>query len=375
MRALVYHGNNDIRYDSNFPNPEIKYPTQVKLKIDYCGICGSDLHELLDGPIFFQEANPISGKGFKQCMGHEMCGEIVEIGPKVTGFKIGDKVVVDACGTCNNKSNLGSKDLDLCEACEIGKYNCCEKLGFIGLGFDNGGFADEVVLDFNHLIKYNPDILPVEIAAVTEPLAVAWHAVSQSGIQHNHSALILGAGPIGLSTIFALKGNKIQNIVISEPSKARRELAQSFGIKTFDPSKYSNEPESLAALKSLSHDGKGFHRTYDCSGIPVTFNASIKLLRTGGIATNIAIWGHKPIDFYPMNLTLHETFLTGSMCYTKKDFQAVIRAYEDGLIDPQEVKNLVTAVIPIKDCAEKGFKELINNNAKHIKILVTPHLD
>lgn len=375
MRAVVYHGNNDIRYDDNFPTPEIKFPTQVRLKVDYCGICGSDLHELLDGPIFFKESNGISGKGFKQCMGHEMCGEIVELGQQVTDYNIGDKVLVDTCGTCLSKKNLGLKDLELCEACEVGKYNCCESLAFIGLGFDNGGFADEVVLDQNHLIKYNPKVIPVEIAAVTEPLAVAWHAVTQSRIESQNSALILGAGPIGLATIFALKGNRIDYIVISEPAKARRELAQCFGVKTFDPSQYSQEKESLAALKSLSPDGKGFHRTYDCSGIPVTFNAAIKMLRTGGVATNIAIWGHKAIDFYPMNLTLHETFLTGSMCYTKKDFQAVIKAYEDGLIDPAEVKHLVTAVIPIKDCIEKGFQELIRNNAKHIKILVTPHLD
>jgi (R,R)-butanediol dehydrogenase/meso-butanediol dehydrogenase/diacetyl reductase len=369
MKAVLYHGRGNITYDANYPQPDDPKDTQVKIKIDFCGICGSDLHEFLDGPIFFSELSVKSSP----CMGHEICGEVLKVGANVSDFKLGDKVVVDACGTCLVKKHLQPIDKQsICEACQQGRYNCCDSLGFIGLGFGNGGLSEMVLLEERHLIKYNPDVIPVEIAALCEPLSVAWHAATQSGVEVHHSTLILGGGPIGLATIFALKGKNVKSIVISEPAKARRELAEKFGIRTFDPCAFNDPQECNKALKQLSLDGKGFDKTYDCSGIPATFNTSVEVLRAGGVATNVAIWGHKPIDFYPMNVTLHEKYITGSMCYTKRDFESVIKAFEAGLIDPNEVKELVTSVIDLSNCIEKGFQELIQHKNKHIKILVRP---
>ncbi|KAK6205043.1 sorbitol dehydrogenase [Scheffersomyces amazonensis] len=379
MKAIVYHGNKDVRFDSEFPEPKIIHPTQVKIKVDYCGICGSDLHEYIDGPIFFKnEYNAISHNYYQQVMGHEISGEIVELGAEADPqLKVGQKVVVEATGTCVDKAMLEEKELSQCGSCSQGYTNACDFISFYGLGFDNGGFSEYMVIGDHHLIPYPEELLPPDIAALTEPLAVGWHGVRTSPIKPGESALILGAGPIGLSTIFALKGNNIglKNIVICEPAAARRKLAASFGVTVFDPSPFNDDESKLTQeLLRLSSDGWGFHHIYDCSGNKVTFDMSISALRTGGTATNLAIWHHKPIPFYPMDLTLHEKFITGSMCYTRRDFEQVIQAYKDGLINPEEVKTLITAKIPIESGFKDGFLELVNHKDKHIKILVTPHL-
>ncbi|KAK6460039.1 sorbitol dehydrogenase [Scheffersomyces coipomensis] len=377
MRGIVYHGNKDVRFNPDCPEPEIKHPTQVKIKVDYCGICGSDLHEYLDGPIFFKnEYNVTSHNHFKQIMGHEISGEIVELGSNANkNLKVGDKVVIEATGTCTDKPMLESKDVTQCGSCAQGYYNACDNISFYGLAFDNGGFSEYLVVGDHHVIQYPKELIRPDIAALCEPLAVSWHGVRTSQIKPGESALILGAGPIGLSTILALKGNNITDIVISEPALARRKLAQTLGAKIFDPTPFGDEDEEplTKELLKLSPDGWGFHHIYDCSGIQQTFDMSISTLRTGGLATNLAIWHHKPIPFYPMDLTLHEKFITGSMCYTRIDFEQVIEAYKKKLIDPKEVELLITAKIAIEDGFEKGFMELINHKEKHIKILVSPN--
>ncbi|CUM65892.1 uncharacterized protein PRCAT00003542001 [Priceomyces carsonii] len=372
MRGIVFHGKGDIRYEESYPEPQIQNADEVKLKVSYCGICGSDLHEYLDGPIFFKDArNEVSNKPNVQCMGHEMSGEIVEIGSNVKSLKVGDKVVVDATGTCLDRvrfpgtPNFKNKP---CGSCADGIYNACDHIGFTGLGFADGGFADYCVVGESHAIRY-PDTIPDDVAALTEPLAVAWHAVRTSHIDSKGSALVLGAGPIGLGTIFALKGHQVQKIVVVEPSLARRNLARKFGVEVFDPSGFNSVEETVTQLRKLSNNGYGFSHSYDCSGIPATFNMSVQALKANGVSTNLAIWPHKAINFFPMDLTLHEKYLTGSMCYVRKDFEEVIQAYEQGLLNPHEVSELITSVIPLKDGIEKGFKELVFHKDKHIKIL------
>lgn len=376
MKAIVYHGNKDIRYTDSHPSPNITHETEVKIKVDFCGICGSDLHEYLDGPIFFQgEKSEISNISKVQCMGHEISGEVVEIGPEVKALKVGEKVVVEASGTCLDRYRFpdapNAKKPNCC-ACHDDHRNACDHIGFVGLGFMDGGFSDYCIVGQEHVVPYPEDLIPADVAAITEPLSVAWHAVRTSNFQPGQLALVLGSGPIGLAAIIALKGHKAGKIVVSEPALSRRVLAQDFGAEVIDPKDYSYE-ECIKALKLMTVDGFGFHHSYDCSGIAATFNASVHSLRTFGTATNIAIWPHKPIDFYPMDVTFKEKVITGSMCTTRLDFEQVIDAYKKGLIDPNEVKRFITSRIHLEDGIEKGFMELINNKDKHIKILMTPN--
>jgi len=380
MKALVYKGNKDIRLEEDYPEPTIVHPHEVKIKVDFCGICGTDLHEYEEGPIFFSnetgkdKTNVISHKYFQQAMGHEFCGEIVELGSKTDpNLKVGQKVVIEATGTCMDREYLETDDREKCCSCAQGAYNACDNIAFYGLGFSDGGFAEYCVIGDHHVIPYPEDIIPVEIAALTEPLAVAWHGVAKTHVGPQDTVLILGAGPIGLSTIFALKGHNVKNIVVCEPAHDRRLLAANFNVTVFDPTPFNHDEAKLVgALLKMSTSGWGFSRIYDSSGNKETFDISLGALKTNGIATNLAIWAHKAMTVFPMDLTLHEKTLTGSMCYTRLDFEEVIEAYKSGKIDPNEVKQLVTKVCSIEDGVEGGILELINHKDKHIKILINP---
>lgn len=375
MKAIVYHGNKNLEYTESYPEPDINHETEVKIKIHYCGICGTDLKEYLDGPIFFEgETSEISNHRKVQCMGHEISGEITEIGSKVNKLKVGDKVVVEPNGTCLDRYRFPETpnfDKPKCCACHDGYSNVCDYIGLVGLGFTDGGFSDYCVVGQDHVVPYPDDLIPSDVAALTQPIAVAWHAVRTSKLKPGQLALVLGSGPIGLAIIIALKGHQAGRIVVSEPALDRRLLAEKLGVETINPKDYSAE-ENVKALRAMTDDGFGFHHSYDCSGLPVTFNASVHSLRTFGTATNVAIWPHKPIDFYPMDVTYKEKTVTGSMCTTILDFEQVIEAYKKGLIDPREVETFITGKVHLEDGIEKGFKELLYNKDDHIKILLSP---
>lgn len=374
MKAIVYHGKEDIRFHPDYPEPEINHPDEVKVKVDYCGICGSDLKEITQGPFFFNKpgtTNPISNKQFPMVMGHEISGEVVAVGDNIKNLSAGDKVVVEVTGTCKDKvryKDSPSKDKESCAACCDGYYNACDALALTGLGFSDGGCAEYLVTSGDKVVKYDSTKIPTDVAALVQPLAVSWHAVGVSKFQEGQAALILGGGPIGLTTIFALKGHKASKIVVSEPAVARRLLAEKLKVETFDPTGKSVD-ECIAALKALSPNGRGFHHTFDCSGVPATFEASIKCLRIRGTATNVAVWAHKQIPYSPMHTTMLEKIVTGSICFVKKDFVEVVKSIEAGDISVDELKLMITDKIPLNEGIEKGFNELLYNKGDHIKIL------
>lgn len=377
MRAIVYYGPKNIQFRDDYPEPQLKTTSDVKLKVHYCGICGSDLHEYQSGPTFFAkegENHAISNKAYPHVMGHEISAEVVAIGSAVKDFSVGDSVVVEVTGTCFDRDRFEDSPTageEMCGACKDGHYNACKFLGLTGLGFSDGGFAEYVVTDAKKLVKFDSTKIPYDIAALIQPLAVSWHAVRTSGFVKGSSALVLGGGPIGLTTILALKGHGAGKIVVSEPSAGRRALAERFGVETFNPLSMPHE-KTLETLKLLAPDKLGFHYSYDCAGTQSTFDGSIRLLRIRGVATNVAVWAHKPIDYFPMVATWSEIWLRGSICFVKQDFEEVAKALEEGKIDLKDLEMLITARICLEKAVTDGFDELLRDKEKHIKMLFSP---
>ena len=376
MKGLLYYGREQLRYSEDIPEPQIKNPNDVKVKIAYCGICGTDLHEFLDGPIFFPQpgsVSEISGKALPLCPGHEFSGIIDSVGSGVKNFKPGDRVVVEATSHCSDreryKYEIVNKDLSFCAACKSNKPNCCKRLSFVGLGTDHGAFGQYVVYGEDHILKI-PDNLPLDLAALVEPLAVAWHAVNCSNFKPGQTAVVLGGGPIGLCTILALKGHKAGKIVCSEPAAIRRDFALKLGSEVFNPMDYD---DPILALKNLLPETEGFATSFDCSGIQKTFDTSLDVLGPGGIAVNVAIWPNVPIQYVPMCLTYQEKLATGSMCYVTEDFRQVIDAIDSGLIDHESMKLLITGKVEAKDAVEGGFMQLINHKENNVKIMIAPN--
>lgn len=150
LRAIAYFGQSSIHFTSETPEPYIGADDDVLIDVSWCGICGTDLHEYTDGPIFMPcdgETNPLSGKPLPQPLGHEFSGIILDVSKKVTQVKKGDHVVVDASLGCHDthrwpNSKLSHCDSKPCGACRKGIYNCCEYNGFTGLGVVGGAFAE-----------------------------------------------------------------------------------------------------------------------------------------------------------------------------------------------------------------------------------------
>lgn len=377
MRALAYFGKGDIRFTDKLEGPLITSSDEVIVDIAWCGICGTDLHEYTEGPIFFPKdghSHEISGLGLPQAIGHEMSGIVSEVGSGVQNLQIGDHVVIEPTGTCRDRYRWPkSKNVDrpMCAACKRGFYNICSYLGLCGAGVQSGGCAERIVINESHCFKVAKDV-PLDVAALIQPIAVCWHALKVCNFQRGSSVLIIGGGPIGLGTILALNGFGCSEIVVSEPAKMRRELAEKMGAVVYDPTTRPHD-ESIEYLRTIAPGGEGFDYAFDCSGLAVTLKASIECLTFRGTAVNIAMWGDHPVDFLPMDVTKQEKKYTGSMCYTKDDFFDVIDAFSKKLIDAEKASHMITNKIPLENGLEEGILRLLTQKEQTIKVLMTPN--
>jgi threonine dehydrogenase-like Zn-dependent dehydrogenase len=322
MKAVRFHGKNDLRYE-DIPIPEVK-KGQVKVRPSWVGICGSDLHEYLGGPgLCPTTPHPITKETVPLTFGHEFSGIIEEVGEGVTDYKIGDRVVVQPIiydGTCG--------------ACLEGLQNCCWSNGFIGLSGWGGGLAEHIVVPTSTLYHL-PDNVSLEIGgkkhsgiaasranwnpALIEPLAVGWHAVKISPYKEGDAVLILGGGPIGISVILALKARGAKKIIVSELSKKRQEFAKRFGAHyVIDPTK----EDVVKRCRELC-DQQGVHVVYDCAGVQAGLDQAIHAVRARGTVVNIAIW-EKPCSITPNDLTFKERKYMGVATYQIGDFQEVL---------------------------------------------------
>ncbi len=351
MQAARFHGRGDIRID-DVPEPATR-PGTVKVEVEWCGICGTDLHEYLDGPIFAptpQAPHPLTGESIPVTLGHEFAGVVAEVGDGVDGVRPGDRVVVEPYIICGR-----------CDACQHGRYNVCATLGFVGLSGWGGGFSRYVVAESRWIHPLGE--LGTDVGALIEPLAVAYHAVRLSGAQPSHSALVFGAGPIGLVTTAALKAAGVEQVVVVEPAAVRKEKATVAGADhVLDP----READIVEAVAELTQ-GRGADVSFECAGIDQVLATAIRATRAGGTCVNVAIWGHEA-SVAMNDLVFREVNLLGSLAYAD-DHPATIAMVADGRVDPFQ---FITGRIDLADIVEKGFRELIENKEENVKILVRP---
>jgi 2-desacetyl-2-hydroxyethyl bacteriochlorophyllide A dehydrogenase len=273
-----------------------------------------------------------------------------EVGPGVTSFKPGQHVVVQPtiyCGTCS--------------ACTAGLENICYNGGFIGLSGGGGGLSDFVVVPERALLNL-PENIPLDVAALVEPLSVAWHAVSAAPLTPSSSVLVLGGGPIGLAVVQCLVALKTRMIMLSEVSSSRQRFARDFGAHhVLNPT----HDDIVAKSRDLS-GADGVDVVFDCAGVPASITTACKAVRARGTVVNVAIW-EKEIPFQPNMLVFREAKYTAVLGYQRKDFQAVVDALADGRLKPEK---MITSKIALEDLLEGGIKALIRDKESHVKILV-----
>lgn len=179
------------------------------MEVEWCGICGSELHEWIMGPALLPtEPHPLTGERIPPALGHELAGRVKKP-PPGSRFKDSDAVMVDPRILCGS-----------CQACKAGRTHCCELLGYVG-GTTGGGYQERVAVQERML--HPLESIPLEFAAVIEPLAVVHHAVKQSriGDRKDRTILVLGGGPIGFALLLDLKLT-VQQILsfLSQPRNA-----------------------------------------------------------------------------------------------------------------------------------------------------------
>ncbi|AIQ65283.1 butanediol dehydrogenase [Paenibacillus stellifer] len=348
MQALRWHNVKDLRVET-IDEPKV-LPGKVKIRVEWCGICGSDLHEYVAGPIFIpkDKAHPLTGEAAPIVMGHEFSGEIVEVGEDVNQFKVGDRVVVEpifACGTC--------------EACRQGKYNLCDKMGFLGLAGGGGGFSEYVSVNANMVFKI-PDSLSFEQGALVEPSAVALHAVRQSQLKVGDKAAVFGAGPIGLLVIEALRASGAAEVYVIELSEERKQKAIELGAVVLDP----RECDVVKELHDRTYGGVDV--AYEVTGVPSVLSQSINSTKLGGQVMIVSIF-EKDAPITPNNIVLKERNMTGIIGY-RHVFPAVLSLMEQGYFPADK---LVTKKIKLDEVIEQGFEALLKER-NQVKILVSP---
>lgn len=351
MKAAVWYGKKDVRVE-NVPEPPAPGRGEVKIKVHWCGICGSDLHEYLAGPIFIptKAPHPLTGKVAPPLiLGHEFSGEVVQVGEDVTNVKVGDRVSPDACQVCWT-----------CFMCRRNRYSMCEKVAFTGLMTD-GGFAEYVNVPAYTLYKLPPEISS-EVGALVEPVAVGIHAIRQGNVLMGDTVAIVGAGPIGLVTLQAARAAGASKVFSIEVAKARKEFAGKLGATAvIDPTKI-NAVEEVHRLTN----GLGVDVAIECVGGEETAPLSVDLVRRGGRAVIVGIF-EKPSQLHFNNVVFFEKEIYGSIAYYG-EFDTAITFLADRRIKGEP---LITGKIKLEDIIEKGFEELVARKEKNLKILVS----
>ncbi|MQQ07796.1 zinc-binding dehydrogenase [Epibacterium sp. SM1979] len=346
MKAARWYGVKDIRVE-DVPEP-VAGPGEVKVKVAWTGICGSDLHEYLAGPIFIpvDAPHPLSGDKAPITMGHEYSGVVTELGEGVSGLEVGDKVAIEPIFA----SETSQASLE-------GKYNLDDQLGFVGLSGGHGGFASHSVIPARMVHKM-PDGLSMEQGALVEPAAVALHAVRLSSIKAGDKAAVFGAGPIGLLVVEALRVAGASQIYVVEPSEVRRAKALELGATQVI------DPMSQDAVQAIRDASGGVHVAFEVTGVPQVLPQCIDSTLHDGQILVVSIW-EGDASFHPNTVVLKERQIKGSIAY-RHVFPAVMELMLQGYF---QAENLVNKRISIDDIVTEGFDALVEEKS-HVKILV-----
>ena len=378
MRALVYHGKKDIRFDT-VPDPVIEEPRDAIIKVTSCAICGSDLH-LFDG--FFM------GMKNGDIIGHEFMGEVVEVGSGNKKLKVGDRVVVPfniACGEC--------------EPCKLGKYAGCERsnpnkeladkaLGHTGaaaFGYTHltggipGGQAEFVRVPYADVgpLKVNGGLTDEQVLFLGDILPTGWQAAMQCEIQPTDTVAIWGAGPVGQFCLKSALLMKPKQVVMIDKVPERLAMARAAGAVTIDFSQES----VIDRLNELT-GGKGPEKCIDAVGMeadvsmkhfdavmdrakqavmlendrPHVLREMIYVCRPGGILSVPGVYSGL-VDKIPFGILMNKglTLRTGQT-HVKYWYEDLLRRIEEGEID---ASSIITHTVPLEKGPEmyKVFRE------------------
>jgi 2-desacetyl-2-hydroxyethyl bacteriochlorophyllide A dehydrogenase len=339
MQAAQYIGNKSFSVvDSSSVAPNAD---EVRLSVGYVGICGTDMH-IYHG-VMDQRVKP------PQVIGHEMSGTVAEIGADVSGFEIGDRVVVRPLDYCGD-----------CPACNAGNSHVCHTLNFMGID-SPGAFQSSWTVKARTLHKL-PAGVSLKNGALIEPLSVACHDVARSRLAAGEKAVVIGGGPIGQLIAQVAKAVGAE-VMISEVNEARIEFAQSQGVKTVNP-----VTENINEVVSEWTNGKGADVVFEVSGVNAAVSTMTEIASVRGRICMVAIHSEKPpVDLF--QFFWKELELLGARVYEAADFDKAISLVASGDVDLDSFISFSTSLPDIgsafstMDSNPAGMKAVVACNA------------
>jgi L-iditol 2-dehydrogenase len=290
MKAVVLYGINDLRYE-DIPIPELK-PGMIKIRVRAAGICGSDIPRVLEG----------TARKYPIVLGHEFAGDVVKCAPDVKSLKSGDRV-----------SGVPHLPCYHCDNCLKGDYGLCKNYSFIG-SWENGAFADYVVIPAQNAIQYNPSI-SYEEAALFEPATIALHGLRTADFKGGENTAVFGGGTVGLFTAQFARVMGAKSVTVFDIVPERLRLALDLGA---DAVIDSSKPDCRKTAMELT-EGHGFPWIFEAAGAPATIFMAFDLAASKGRISFVG-YPHVPVTFDPglwEQIILKELILSGSrLSYT-----------------------------------------------------------
>lgn len=342
VRAALITGAGTVEL-REFPEPA-PAPAGVVVDIAFCGICGTDVHAYQSGRPY----NPA-------ICGHEWAGTVSAVGADVRDVAEGDRVVVAAAPACGR-----------CVACRAGQADRCQTAFLSAIGRDplappHGGFAPRIAVAAARVVPTDPG-LSDEQAAQVEPTTVAFHAVRTSHLRLGDTAVVQGAGPIGLGTLQWVRAAGAGRIVVVEPNPARRQVALELGATAVV------EPSSTAtALVQELTRGLGADIVYECVGRPAAIQSAVDLARRGG---SVCLIGLADTDaaITPATWLIKEIAVTSALAYFHEEFEVAMGMIADGRV---RVEPLHTSTASL-DGLGAALADLAGGRSDQTKVLVNP---
>lgn len=345
MKALELVAPSTFNFGDK-PDP-VPAADEVLLAVKACGICGSDVHGM-DGSSGRRQMPII--------MGHEVAGEIVALGAAVdsTEWRVGDRVTPDSTVYCGK-----------CDFCERGEINLCDDRQVLGVSPGtyrrHGAFADLLAVPARILYRI-PDGLADEHAAMTEPLAVALHAVSRAPVRANDTAVVVGAGMIGILCIQALRVAGCREIIAVDLDDNKLALAQTLGATVGLNPKSTNVEAEVLTLTG----GRGADVSMEVVGIGATLSTAIGVLRRGGSCVLVGNLQPRAEVAY-QDLVTKELSLFGT-CSSAGEYDRALELMASGEV---QIAPLISAVAPLTE-GEAWFHRLHRGEPGVSKVVLKP---
>lgn len=341
MKVAVMLGTGKMGFEER-DIPKAK-DDEVLVKLEYVGICGSDLHYYETGAIGDYVVEP------PFVLGHEPGGTVVEVGKNVKHLKVGDRVALEPGKTCGH-----------CEFCKTGRYNLCTDVVFFATPPVDGVFQEYVAHEADLCYKLPDNVSTLE-GALIEPLAVGFHAAIQGDAHLGQRAVVMGAGCIGLVSMMALKARGVSEVYVVDIMEKRLEKALELGATGVIN---GAEEDVLERVKELT-DGAGMDLVIETAGTEITTRQAIHMAKKG---SNIVLVGYSKSGemTLPMSLVLDKELTFKTVFRYRHIYPMAIDAVAAGKVN---LKGIVTDVFGL-DEVQKAMDYSVNNKADIVKAVI-----